>query len=845
MIIHRFPIFIHRVLLQSNKTENTFVKKLKRNETMKTNLCIFWTFLVIFILNSNLLSSQNQPPYSVKPLGSNSNITLAFLEDYIADEMEANHISGLAASIVVGDSIVWRTSKGLANRAANLEVEDSTLFLAYSVSKMFTAFALMQQYDKGLIDLDDNINDFLPFNVIHPQFPASIITFRMLLTHSAGITEPWSVISSVMTQGIDYPGTLHDFLENFFVPGGTYYSTSHFSNIEPGSGFFYSNVGAALAGFLVENISGIPFNTYCKDSLLIPMGMDNSSFLLADINMNNLAIPYEYSGSSYIPQPHYSNATLPAGFLRSSNRQMANFVKTLVNGGNFEGTQIISSSTLDTMTCSQIFPNQNIGLFMGYDPNFEVWGHTGGLNGMKTLVFFHKEEKWGVSLLTNGDGDFWNLAYMLEQYAREFSSISLSEFRIEDESMNEIIEANEEVDFVLGFRNSLQRKISNAKVILSCVNPLITIIDSTFIIPDINPDEIVNNEANPFHISTSNFPDFEEAEINLNYYENDQWIGKESYPLFLGGSSILLVDDEEHPQRNQSQAMIYYQQAFDNLDTTYIFRNAKLSPINQSYINQFKKVFWFTGISNEQSNILPVEEQSILIEYLNQGGNLFLSSQNATDFSGNTPLFHDYLKVNHLEDAWTGTPSIYGIEGDTISNDLQFFLTGGDGNNSSYSPSVLDALATGIPVFNFSNTNNHCGVRFQDGYKSIYLSFGIESVNNLEDRTEILNRSLIWFEDINVGFNKPDTDKLNHDAMLIYPNPNNGNFNIQLPDDCKEPLSISISDLSGKVIFKDETKYMANKLFLRNSIKLIPGVYLLTIKVDNYTSTTKLVITKE
>lgn len=201
--------------------------------------------------------------------------------------------------------------------------------------------------------------------------------------------------------------------------------------------------------------------------------------------------------------------------------------------------------------------------------------------------------------------------------------------------------------------------------------------------------------------------------------------------------------------------------------------------------------------------------------------------------------------MNHLEDAWTSTPSIYGIEGDTISNELQFFLTGGDGNNSSYSPSVIDALETGIPIFNYANTNNYCGVRVEDNFKSIFLSFGIESVNNLEDRMEILNRSLVWFEDINTGVTNNESESQCSFDLNIFPNPCKENLKIKLPDNCNNPVSISITNTSGNQVYSHKNWQTKGSQFISVNLKLDPGIYFININSTSYSKTKKLIIIPE
>jgi len=793
---------------------------------MKRTTLIFCITVCLMITGVVQAQAPDNTRFGIKPLGSNSNITLEFLDGFIASQMEAKHISGLAASVVVGNEIVWTKEAGLANRETGMEVTDSTLFLTYSVSKMFTGLALMQLYDKGLFGLDDNINDYLPFEVVHPQFPNVAITFRMLMTHTSGITEPWSVISSVMVEGYDWPGNLHDFLEDFFVPGGQHYSTSHFSNYAPGNGWFYSNVGATLAGYLTEVISGIPFNQYCKDSLLVPMDMNHSSFHMADLDTSLLARPYEFNGASFIPLGHISNATLPAGFLRTSNQQMANFLKTMVNHGNFEGKQIIAEATLDTMTRGHIFPNQNIGLFMAYDFNYDFWGHTGGLSGLKTFVFFHKTENWGVSLLTNGDGDYYDIAYMLSQYAREFSAINLLSFAIEDENGNELLEPGEEVDLVCKFRNAYQRQMQNARVILRCTDEKVTVVDSVFQISSINPDEVVANTGNPFRIVVAENVGYSEAILEFIYFEGNENIGKEQFPVYTGSPEILLIDDEEHPQRNKSQSMTYYIDALNNLDEKYYFRNLTLSPLNEGFLNQFQKVIWFTGISNANSNILPPEEQDFIMQYLDDGGNILLSSQNAGDYCGNTELFTDYLKVNHIENTYPGQLKIEGIDNDTIGDGMQFYLYGGEGNNSTYSASVIETAREGTPVFYYANTNYICGVRFSGNYKSVFLPWGIESMSSNSERETLFGRVLEYFDDPYVGVDEIQNSENNLD---IFPNPCREQLNIRLPKEVAADAKLQIFDKSGRKILVKEFNSTSKKTISLNTQVLIPGIYLLQL----------------
>ena len=114
---------------------------------------------------------------------------------FIESTMETHLIPGLSVSIVKNNNIVWEKQFGYANIINDILVDENTMFILSSISKTITATALMQLFENGLFDLDDDIDTYLPFNVNHPDFPIMPITFRMLLTHSSGIRDNWSVMT--------------------------------------------------------------------------------------------------------------------------------------------------------------------------------------------------------------------------------------------------------------------------------------------------------------------------------------------------------------------------------------------------------------------------------------------------------------------------------------------------------------------------------------------------------------------------------------------------------------------------------------------------------------------------
>jgi len=204
--------------------------------------------------------------------------------------MNTEKIPGMSTLIVKDGEIVWKQSYGLADVANNISVNDDTIFLLASISKVFTGTALMKLYEDGLIHIDDNINTYLPYSIHNPVFPSTPITFRMLMTHTSSISDG-SAMDSYYSIG-DPTISLTDVIERYFSTSGSDYNASeNFSNNTPGSSYNYSNMGTALAGYLVEAISETPFNEYCNNNIFDKLCIKNTAWYIADLDINQISKP--------------------------------------------------------------------------------------------------------------------------------------------------------------------------------------------------------------------------------------------------------------------------------------------------------------------------------------------------------------------------------------------------------------------------------------------------------------------------------------------------------------------------------------------------------------------------
>jgi CubicO group peptidase (beta-lactamase class C family) len=253
---------------------------------------------------------------------------VADFEEFIEDEMYFQEIPTMSILIFKEGVILYESYNGKSNIAQGLALEENHLFMLASVSKVITATALLQLYEDGLFELDDNINDYLSFDVNVPNY-SNNITFRMLLTHTSGIADG-PAMDDQYYYGEGSPIALSYFIENYLLPGGVYYDAfDNYYDFAPGSAYEYSNIGNALIGVLVEEISGIEFNSYCKQNIFNPLGMTNTFWRLDEI-YQPIVTPYNLQGNQLQALQNYTFTDYPNGGLRSTGRDLFKFLSAFV-----------------------------------------------------------------------------------------------------------------------------------------------------------------------------------------------------------------------------------------------------------------------------------------------------------------------------------------------------------------------------------------------------------------------------------------------------------------------------------------------------------------------------------
>ena len=320
-------------------------------------------------------------------------------ENEIVKEMNANDIPSLAAWIIKEDSIVWEKYYGYADINSNRLADKNTIYGLASISKLVVVTAVMQLYEQGLIDLNTDINSYLPFEVRNPNFPDDKITPYHLLTHSSGLSKPkddYEVPGYYTHYPLDYAPPLSEWLPQFIIPGGANYVSSIWKNSRPGEREEYSNVGCAILAYAVEVISDLDFSEYCKQNIFEPLEMFNTSYKYADLSTNNLATLYEQPNH---PIGFYGYRCYPSGDLKTTIDDFSYFIIAYMNGGQYKNNRILEESTVRQILTIQ---NPASGICLIWDCSVGDWfGHTGGKPGIATCVEFQRETKVALMIAIN------------------------------------------------------------------------------------------------------------------------------------------------------------------------------------------------------------------------------------------------------------------------------------------------------------------------------------------------------------------------------------------------------------------------------------------------------------
>ncbi|MBI3748612.1 MAG: beta-lactamase family protein [Chloroflexi bacterium] len=317
---------------------------------------------------------------------------------------------GLALGLVRDGRLEFFHGHGMADMASATPITEDTIFRIASITKTFTAIAVMQLWEQGLVDLDGPANDYLrAYKLVPADAGWQPATVRNLLTHTAGLPEtihPWDAFLPDWGESVK-AGRPRPSLAQFY--GGHLRVSA-----QPGTRFVYGNHGPATLGQLVEDVSGMALDRYVREHIFKPLGMTDSDLLRSEQVRSRLATGYEFGSAGPKAVTERDMITAGAASIYSSPRDMARYVAALLGGGANEHGSILRPATLATMYEPQYQPDPRIpGLGLAFF-RVDLGGHRavehqGTLPGFHSQVFLAPEDGVGVMAFTNGsvNPDFW------------------------------------------------------------------------------------------------------------------------------------------------------------------------------------------------------------------------------------------------------------------------------------------------------------------------------------------------------------------------------------------------------------------------------------------------------
>ena len=296
----------------------------------------------------------------------------AFFDGFVPIELQRDDIAGAVVMVVKEGKVLFAKGYGFSDMKSRKPVTvDATLFRPGSISKTFTWTAVMQLYEQGKIDLDRDINDYLDFKI--PATFGKPITMKDLMTHTPGFEETLKELFVANAKDMrplgDYLRT--DVPEEIFPPGTT-----------PA----YSNYGATLAGYIVQRVSGMPFDDYIEKNIFQPLGMTHSTFRQPLPENLKPLMSQGYSKASQSPKEFEFVQAWPAGSLTTTAEDMSHYIIAHLQNGEYNGVRILKPETAQLM-------------------HSRLFGLVPSMNGM--CYGFYEESRNGHRIIGHGGDTQW------------------------------------------------------------------------------------------------------------------------------------------------------------------------------------------------------------------------------------------------------------------------------------------------------------------------------------------------------------------------------------------------------------------------------------------------------
>ncbi len=333
--------------------------------------------------------------------------------------------------------------------------------------------------------------------------------------------------------------------------------------------------------------------------------------------------------------------------------------------------------------------------------------------------------------------------------------------------------------------------------------------------------------------------------------EDGEMLPQDTIRVVLGNPEILLVEDGS---KNGVDRKEYFTDVLEEKGIVYSeFTTRQPHVAIGDHLNFFQKIIWFTG--DARADILNESSRAALANYLDNGGDLFITGQSAGDNPEATDFYRDYLGFTTLADSVSQNQQAHliGVEGDWVAQGGDILLIGGQSARNQWRPSTVEAIAPAVEIFHYDMLEDEPAgaVRFENeanGSKTVFLGFGLEAlsgVNRTLYQADLMQFVFNWFDGVNAAPELTETLPTELTLSGVYPNPFNSQIRIEFALPSAADVSLAIFDINGRAAMSTQRNFLAGAHQIAWNAEGMPaGVYFLKVASGDQVKTEKMLLVK-
>ena len=315
-------------------------------------------------------------------------------------------MGGFAVSVFNADSIIYSKGFGYSNKKDNTPYTTETQQYIASVSKTAIGIALMKAEELKLLTIDDPINNYLPFKIYNPNFPKDEITIKHLATHTSSLDYNELVVESLYIEETKNEKKLNSFMSDYFQDAK--YGDIKFTKYKPGSNWNYSNIGASLAAYVIEVVSGMSFSDFTQTHIFNPLELNDTYWTESESDSLLHTKYYQPSKDSIINVETRGVILYPSRDMITNVKDLTSYCQAILS----KNSALLQSNSFDKLLSPQLnssvtnLEDDNNGLFFfidrnNYGINYKLTGMDGGDNCIKTMMWFDPITELGYIFIGN------------------------------------------------------------------------------------------------------------------------------------------------------------------------------------------------------------------------------------------------------------------------------------------------------------------------------------------------------------------------------------------------------------------------------------------------------------